>query len=80
MNDSMKYEGQETAVATCANGQGNLPACAPLMQNLSRSPVISDLSGGASSPFSVSVRAPYLPWSRTFESCFTIDVQSEPPA
>lgn len=57
-----------------------LPACAPLMQNLSRSPVISDLSGGASGPFSVSVRAPYLPWSRTFESCFTIDVQSEPPA
>ena len=30
MNDSMKYEGQETAAATCANGQGNLPACAPL--------------------------------------------------
>ena len=26
----MKYEGQETAAATCANGQGNLPACAPL--------------------------------------------------
>lgn len=30
MNDFMKYEGQETAAATCANGQGNLPACAPL--------------------------------------------------
>lgn len=26
MNDFMKYEGQETAAATCANGQGNLPA------------------------------------------------------
>ena len=57
-----------------------LPACASLMQNRSRSRVISDLSGGTSGPFSVSVRAPYLPWSRTFESCFTIDVQSEPPA
>ena len=30
MNDPMNYEGQETPAATCADGQGNLPACAPL--------------------------------------------------
>ncbi len=51
-----------------------LPACEALCENLSESPVLSDLNGGTSGPYTVEVSDPYLPWSRTFEACFTINV------
>ncbi len=51
-----------------------LPACEALTKNLSESAVLAGLSGETAGPFTVRIRAPYLPWSRTFEACFTIDV------